>query len=408
MRVSTNTMYDQGVQSMLKQQEALFKLQQQISVGKRIVTPSDDPVAAARAHEVSQAASINSQYAENRDKAKASLGLVESNLQGVTTIIQNVRSIAVAAGNPILSENDRRVMAVELRGRLEELLGLANSADSEGNFLFSGYQARVQPFVKNAGDVQYAGDQGQRLTQVTGSRQIAVSDTGSNIFERIMDGNGIFTTSASTSNAGTGIIGVGSVTDPTNLTGDSYEINFRVTQDPLTLKDIVTYDVMNTTTSSTISTGNTFVDGDMITFDGLQFDIKGKPADGDQFNVEPSSQQSIFKTIDNLINVLETTTNDQNGKTNLTNTLNTGMQNLDQSLDNVLSIRASVGVKLQEIDALQSIGEDNALQYDQTLARLQDLDYAKALSDFARQQGLLEAAQQSFIRISGLSLFNKL
>lgn len=104
MRVSTNTMYDQGVQSMLKQQEALFKLQQQISVGKRIVTPSDDPVAAARAHEVSQAASINSQYAENRDKAKASLGLVESNLQGVTTIIQNVRSIAVAAGNPILSE----------------------------------------------------------------------------------------------------------------------------------------------------------------------------------------------------------------------------------------------------------------------------------------------------------------
>lgn len=407
MRVSTNTMYDQGVQSMLKQQEALFKLQQQISVGKRIVTPSDDPVAAARAHEVSQAASINSQYAENRDKAKASLGLVESNLQGVSTIIQNARSIAVAAGNPILSESDRRVMAVELRGRLEELIGLANSADSEGNFLFSGYQAKVQPFVKNAGDVQYAGDQGQRLTQVTSSRQIAVSDTGSNIFERVMDGNGIFTTSANASNTGTDI-GVGSVTDPTNLTGDDYEINFHVTQDPLTLKDIITYDVLNTTTSSTISTGNTFVDGNMIAFDGLQFDIKGKPADGDQFKVEPSSQQSIFKTIDNLINVLETTTNDQSGKTNLTNSLNTAMQNLDQGLDNVLSIRASVGVKLQEIDALQSIGEDNALQYDQTLSRLQDLDYAKALSDFTRQQGLLEAAQQSFIRISGLSLFNKL
>jgi len=150
------------------------------------------------------------------------------------------------------------------------------------------------------------------------------------------------------------------------------------------------------------------VDGNMIAFDGLQFDIKGKPADGDQFKVEPSSQQSIFKTIDNLINVLETTTNDQSGKTNLTNSLNTAMQNLDQGLDNVLSIRASVGVKLQEIDALQSIGEDNALQYDQTLSRLQDLDYAKALSDFTRQQGLLEAAQQSFIRISGLSLFNKL
>lgn len=408
MRVSTNTMYDQGVQSMLKQQEALFKLQQQISLGKRIVTPSDDPIAAARAHEVSQAASINSQYAENRDKAKASLGLVESNLQGVTTIIQNVQSIAVAAGNSILSENDRKVMAIELKGRLGELLGLANSADSEGNYLFSGYQGRIQPFVQNVGEINYVGDQGQRLTQVTSSRQIAVSDAGSNVFERIMSGNGVFTTSANATNTGTGIIGVGSVTNPANLTGDNYEINFHVTQDPLTFKDVITYDVINTTTSSTISMGNSFSDGDVIAFDGLQFDIKGKPADGDQFKVEPSTQQSIFKTVNDLINVLETTTNDQSGKTNLTNSLNSAMQNLSQGLDNVLGIRASVGVKLQEIDALNSIGEDNALQYDKTLSRLEDLDYAKALSDFARQQGLLEAAQQSFIRISGLSLFNRL
>jgi flagellar hook-associated protein 3 FlgL len=61
-----------------------------------------------------------------------------------------------------------------------------------------------------------------------------------------------------------------------------------------------------------------------------------------------------------------------------------------------------------EIDSLSSVNEDLSLQYQQTLSQLQDLDYAKAISDLTRKQTDLQAAQQSFVRMSQLSLFNYL
>ncbi|MFZ1712977.1 MAG: flagellar hook-associated protein FlgL [Nitrosomonas sp.] len=402
MRVSTNTLFDQGTKSMLQQQNSLFKLQQQISTGKRIVTPSDDPIGAARAHELTQAASLNAQYAENRQRAGDSLKLVESTLGGVTNLIQNVQSLAVAAGNPVLSDSDRSNMATELRGRFEELLGLANATDDEGNYLFSGFQGKTQPFVQVAGGVEYKGDQGQRLAQVSASRQLPVSETGLAIFEQIRNGNGTFVTAAKDSNTGSGVINAGSVSDAASLTGNNYEISFKVNA------GVTTFDVTNVTTGAVLSSSNPYSSGEAISFEGLQFAIKGAPADGDTFTVHPSRHESLFVTINNFITALETPATGSTGNAKLTNSMNTALQNLDHALTNVLGTRAAAGARLQEIDSLQQAGEDTAVQYQQSLSRLQDLDFAQAISDLTRQQALLEAAQQSFIRISGLSLFNKI
>ncbi|MBK6618235.1 MAG: flagellar hook-associated protein FlgL [Nitrosomonas sp.] len=402
MRVSTNTLFDQGTKSMLQQQNSLFKLQQQISTGKRIVTPSDDPIGAARAHELTQAASLNTQYAENRQRAGDSLKLVESTLGGVTNLIQNVQSLAVAAGNPVLSDSDRSNMATELRGRFEELLGLANATDDEGNYLFSGFQGKTQPFVQVAGGVEYKGDQGQRLAQVSASRQLPVSETGLAIFEQIRNGNGTFVTAAKDSNTGSGVINAGSVSDAASLTGNNYEISFKVNA------GVTTFDVTNVTTGAVLSSSNPYSSGEAISFEGLQFAIKGAPADGDTFTVHPSRHESLFVTINNFITALETPATGSTGNAKLTNSMNTALQNLDHALTNVLGTRAAAGARLQEIDSLQQAGEDTAVQYQQSLSRLQDLDFAQAISDLTRQQALLEAAQQSFIRISGLSLFNKI
>ncbi|MDP1634649.1 MAG: flagellin, partial [Gallionellaceae bacterium] len=80
--------------------------------------------------------------------------------------------------------------------------------------------------------------------------------------------------------------------------------------------------------------------------------------------------------------------------------------NLDNALDNVLNVRATLGLRLGEIDALQVAGENLGLQFKQTLSQLQDTDYNKAISDLTQQQATLQAAQQSFTKVSGLSLFN--
>ena len=86
-------------------------------------------IGAARAHELSQSLSLNMQYADNRNRAMDSLQQVESTLGNVTNVIQNIRTMAVAAGNPAFSDSERHMMAVELRGHFEELLGLANTKD---------------------------------------------------------------------------------------------------------------------------------------------------------------------------------------------------------------------------------------------------------------------------------------
>lgn len=402
MRVSTSGMFDSGTTAILQQQEALVKTQQQLSTGRRILTPSDDPIAAAKAINLSQAASINTQYSVNRGHAVASLGLIETTLENTTSILQDIRQVVVQAGNAsTLTDADRRILATELRSRFDALVGQANNTDGIGNYLFSGFQAKTPPFSRSGLDVQYNGDQGQRSNQVGAARQIAVSYSGTEIFERIKNGNGIFTTAANSTNTGGGIITAGSVTNPSSLTGQNYEITFSSGAGGLT------YDVVNTTTGTTLSSGNTFVENDIIQFDGLQFSISGTPVAGDSFTVLPSTNQSIFKTVGDLITALETSTGQQgSGNARLLNNLNSALQDLDNGLEQILKARATVGSNLQEIEALNNQGSDLDVQYQKRISELRDVDFAQAISELNKQQVYLEAAQKSFSTVTRLSLFD--
>jgi flagellar hook-associated protein 3 FlgL len=136
--------------------------------------------------------------------------------------------------------------------------------------------------------------------------------------------------------------------------------------------------------------------------------ISGAPADGDSFSIAPSSSQSIFATLANLIGALETAGGTPAGNAKLGSEIGFALTNLDQSIDNILRVRAQLGSRLNEIESLSSVNEDLNLQYQQTLSQLQDLDYAKAISDLTRKQVDLQAAQQSFVKASQLSLFNYL
>ena len=402
MRISTNTIYETGTNLMLQQQDTLIKTQQQLSTGRRILTPSDDPIASAQVLNITQSASINKQYSVNRDSASSSLGLEDNVLKQVTSLLQDVHESAVYAGNASLSDADKKALAMELRGRLESLVGLANATDEKGQFLFSGYQTNTKPFVLTGLDVQYMGDQGQRLIQVGPTRQLAVSDSGTDVFDRIKNGNGVFTTAADSSNTGTGVINVGSVITPASLTGDNYEINFTVAA------VVTTYDIVDTTTGSPVSSANAYTSNTTISFDGMQLNIKGDPANGDKFTVSPSNNQSIFETVGNLIEALETPPSGSSAATQLENSLNSALKNINNSLEHVLAQRSTIGSRLQEIDTLESVGGDQDIQFEDMLGQLQHVDFAKAISDLQRQQLYLQAAQQSYIRVSSLSLFNYL
>lgn len=402
MRVSTNTIYDAGVASINKQQASLLEIQQQVASGKRVVTPSDDPIAASRALQVDQALAINEQYAVNRKSAQGVLGLVEAGIGQAADIVQNVRHRVIEAGNGAYSATEMRTIAVDIRSLLSEMIGIANSTDGEGHHLFAGFQSNVRPFNDSPAGVQYAGDDGQRLIQVSASRQMPISESGAETFMRIRQGNGTFVLSANAANTGSGTHDLGSVRDPSLLTGDDYRIDFTVAG------TVTTFDVVNVTTATTVLAAQPYVEGGAIQFDGIQVAISGQPANGDSFDIVPSTNQSVFATLDNLATLLETTSDTALGRTQRTNGLTEALGNVDQALEQLLVNRAGIGARLREVDDLQNVGEDLGLQYQLTLSGLRDLDYAQAVSDLTRQQALLEAAQQSFLRISQLSLFNYL
>lgn len=397
MRISSNTIFDSNVAALNQQQARLLQTQQQITSGRRLLTAADDPVAATRALEISQSDATNTQYASNRDSARNTLSLAEATLQSVTSLLQDVHDAAAGAGNSLLKSSDRSAIAADLSGRLQELIGLANSTDGIGNYLFSGFQSRTQPFANTATGVVYSGDDGQRNVQVSAARQMASSDSGADVFMRIKNGNGKFATQAAAANTGTGVISSGSVTNPAALVaGNSYTISFSVAA------GVTSYTVTGAPVAlAPAMAGIPYVSGQAISFDGMQLDIKGAPANGDTFTVAPSTNESIFTTISDLITALSAPV----VGANLTNSLGRGLNNLDNALNNVLATRATLGLRLNEIDALQTAGEDMGLQLKQTLSKLQDTDYNKAISDLTQQNMSLQAAQKSFVKVTDLSLF---
>jgi len=432
VRLSTKTIFEQGVFNLQRSQADVFRTQDQISSGRRVRTPADDPVTAARALEVEQSRGISKQYQRNNDSAQAALSASENAISNAVALLQDVRTVAVNAGNGALSSNELRSLAAELRGRYQELLGIANSTDGNGLYLFSGYQGTTRPFSESTpGSVAYAGDQGSRLIRISASREIPSSDPGSDIFQRIKNGNGTFVTEVDESNTGSGVIGPGTVISPAawddNANPRDFSVRFHV--DSTVTPPVTTYDIVDNVSGNSLLTGaaaaasgpylRTYTEDGTIAlrrqvppdtnatdFDyGAQFSIKGSPATDDVFTIQASRNEDVFTTLYSLIETLETASSGAVGNARLANGLNTALSNFDRDIDNLLRVQAGIGVRLRETDDAYASQEDLVGQYDETLSDLRDLDYAKAISDLARQQLTYEAAQKTFAQVQTLSLF---
>jgi flagellar hook-associated protein 3 FlgL len=407
IRISTHALFEAGTTQLNSLQSQMAKTQMQLSTNKRILTAADDPIASAHALEVTQSQSMNTQFTTNRSNARSSLSLVDNTLQDVSSQIQDIQTLIVNAGNGTYAQSDREALATELEGRMGDLLGLANTADGTGGYLFGGYKSTTQPFSQVPGGAKYDGDQGQRSLQVGSARKMPVSESGSAIFDAISTGNGSFVTAQDPANKGAGIIGPGSVSDRQKLTNDNYTIKFNVTPAGPGVPAVSTYTIVDTTNpANTLPANVPYTPGAAINFDGMSFDMKGSPADQDVFTVAPSKKQSVFTTITDLVKTLRTPADGSTGKAKLANGLSMASANMKNALDNVLTVQASVGARLKELDNLDSTGEDLNIQYASTLSDLQDLDVVKAISLFSQQQTTLQAAQMSFKTMSGLSLFN--
>jgi len=458
MRIASSTIYTDSVYNINNRTADLAKLQNQLSTGRKILTPADDPVASARSLDLTQASSQNSQYITNIGAGSSSLSLSESSMQAVVTTIQDIQQLAVQSGNPALTSSEKNILDADLKGKYQQMLGLANATDGNGQYLFSGFKGSTKPFNElSFGNIRYDGDQGQRKVQIAASRQIPISDSGADIFVKIKDGNSVFTTAMGTNNGGpntgTGVISPGVVADPVKWANptntDRYSVKFHVVPDPADAsKTLTSYDIIDSDPKSanynkslidsydytndipaggrtdTAATPNTYPrvysSGSDIVLKGLpgeltplnanwdfgaSVSVSGVPNDQDSFTTESSKSVDLFTTIGDFSKALTDYADNSTSRATFQNQLNTALSNLNNALGNVVTKQANIGSRLNEMDSINSTSTDLNVQYQQTISDLTGLDYVKGISDFTSTQTYLDAARKAFSSVQDLSLF---
>jgi flagellar hook-associated protein 3 FlgL len=191
MRISTNTIYQTAIGKISELQAGQSRLQQQIATGKRILTPSDDPIAASRALEITKSASMNAQYASNRQIANTHLTGLDNSLATITELLVSSRTTLVGNAGTI-SAGQRVALSTNLKATLTTLVGYANTKDALGNYMYAGFQSDSKPFTATATGASYHGDSHQLHIQVANQRQMPITFSGDSVFQA--GGNDIFST----------------------------------------------------------------------------------------------------------------------------------------------------------------------------------------------------------------------
>jgi flagellar hook-associated protein 3 FlgL len=398
MRISTSSLHHAALTALLSQQSVLSKTQTQIASGKRVQTPADDPVAAVHIMELQRALSESDQFNQNADMAKNRLTLEEQALADVGTLMTRVHEITVQGNNGSVDPASRRMLATEVRSRLKELVDIANRRDANGEYLFSGYATQTQPFAQTGGAVAYFGDQGNRSLQIGTDQRVVDGHSGIDTFMSVAEGNGTFVTNATVGNAGSGVIGGGTLVDPAQWAADDYTLRFTsATGD---------YEILNSA-AVVVSTG-TYAPDSTISFNGANINMTGMPAQNDTFTIARSRSEDMFTTLSKLADALESSTATQAERANFNSDMATVLEQLGQANDHLLNVRAQVGTRLSSIDSAQEALADRKVELETTTSQLRDLDYAEAVSRMNQQLVGLQAAQASYSKISQLSLFDYL
>tara|TARA_R110002095_G_scaffold111840_1_gene97697 strand:- start:538 stop:1776 length:1239 start_codon:yes stop_codon:yes gene_type:complete len=409
-RISTSLAQQLGINAILYQQTQVSQTQQQISLGKRILTPSDDPAGSVQVLNLNQSISRIEQFQSNIEYAKNRLSLSDGTLQGVTNSLQRVRELAVQGFNSTNSATDKESIAQEMFQRLDEILALANTKVANGDYLYAGFKAQTEAFTGSAasGQFAYQGDQGQRLIQIGENRTVADNNSGAEIFFNLQDKNG---------NA-----------------EDMFSTLYGLATDLATNKPAAE--------EITLTMGNLPADGETVTINGVTYEFDSDTAitPGNTLVTIGTDTDETTNNLSSVINNEQglgntdvtasftgstlTLVSDKQGADTLSFTDGTGgdlsittpasiplydrLDQIDTAIGRVLDVRAQIGARLNVIESQDGINQDFLLNIKQTKSQVEDLDMAEAISRFNLQVVSLQAAQQAFVRVQNLSLFNQL
>ena len=418
MRLSSLQVYQQSLNGINRASTEIAQTQNQLSTGQRVNIGSDDPTAAARILAVeTELVNIN-RYQKNIDAVDSRLQRTEGALNSIETILDRLNQLVIQADGAGMTNIERGNIATEISERLLELASLTNTQDENGDYIFSGFINSKPAFVLESGQYSYQGDEGVRHEKIAEQLSIIGSDNGRTLFDGFMINDYIPVAEVGINNAGVEQSLTVQVTDQDQYNtlvreGDiqGYEIKFNL------LNEIVpngpNYSIYQISDGVLVEANIAYDQATGIIRGGLEINIQAAPRSGDTLTIRPIKQTNMLNVIDNIASRIATfeepsspVDRGEEGAFDLF---------VAQSLDAMSSIqervrlsRTSIGARMNTLTAARNSQESLTLVGNQILSDIRDLDYNEAVSNLSFQTLVLETAQQSFVKIANLSLFNYL
>jgi flagellar hook-associated protein 3 FlgL len=397
MRITTANAYETSVDNLQRRQQDLNLAQERLTSGKRVARASDDPTAAARAERALATAARAEADQRGLEASRTAMQQAEAALGSATEAMQQVRELLVAAGNGSYTDAERAVLGARIRDLRDQLFSIANRGDGAGGYLFGGQGSAQPPFVDGVGGVSFRGAGGQ--AEVQAGDLLPMTQDGAAAWLGARSGNGVFVTSPDAANGPGAWIDAGSVVDPSALTGADYRIDFSVAA------GVTTYSVLMNG-APTAQLGVPYVSGRAIEIDGMSVTVKGTPADGDGFDLRPSTPElSVFDVLDRVAGELQQA---NRSSAQLAQTVASGLRDVDAVFGNLQLQRSMAGASLNRIDATESRLAEIQLEAKTERSLAEDLDMVQALSDFQARQSGYDAALSTYSLVQRMSLFQYL
>jgi len=405
MRISTNQIYDQNMRSIMQNQGDLAKTQEQLASGKRIITPSDDPVGAAKVLRLTEEIDELTKFQRNNDLVTGSLEQQEAVLTNITNSVNRARTLVIQAGSGALDSPDRKAIGAELEQIKLEIFDLMNTQDAEGNYLYAGFQSGNQAFEYNptatGNAITFTGDAGVSFVQLSNSSKIQSTSNGYEVFENVLSRYKFSTDPASTA-----VVSEASVKqqgtfdtffdknyDPVNTGNNDYRINFLASGQA---------ELVNQGTGVIVESV-AYTSGQPFTIKGMEFEATAVPGDSIDLSLDAPEKKSMAQTLHEIQAVLNDSSIDS---FELQESISDALVGLDNGLEKLSLEHASIGSRLNIAESIYESNLDMEIAAKASRSSIQDTDYAEASTEFAKQETALSAALATFPQVTELSLFN--
>lgn len=321
-------------------------------------------------------------------------------------MVNRARVLTVQSGNGILASEDRKAIGAEIEQIRNQVLDLMNTQNSSGEYVFAGYQSSTQAFEFNPGatgdKVSFLGDDGENQIQISDSVKIQSSSSGKSIFQEVFarlnfdvtaQSPGVSVETARVDEQGSFDKFHKQNFDPINAANNQYRLDV-IASDQVTITNVGTGDIVST---------QTFTSGETVRFAGMEFNFTGSTGDSLAFDLNRPEKKNLAETLNDMFIAL---TSDSISERDFVNAIDNTLVGLDNGLEKMALESSSIGARLNIAQSIKESNLDSEVTLQAARSSIEDVDYAKASTEFAKQETALQAAFQSFPRVSNLSLFN--